>query len=101
MGDVSGRDFGVIVAVEGNAGALQLAARTIVIGERAVVHQAEIARRAERVGMLARDAAFRRHAGVADGVAADHFVEAKARRDVGRQAGALEYFQMAADRGEG
>ena len=60
-------------------------AKAVVVRQRSVVHEAEIVAGVEGMSALGRDRAFRRHTGVADGVAAGDLRHAEPRQHVGRQ----------------
>ena len=84
--EIGGSDLGVVFGLEGHALPHQFAAQVVVVGQRAVVHQALVG--AGREGMRAerRDRQFSRHAGMADAVRAGHGADAETRDDILRQA---------------
>jgi len=63
---------------EADAAALQALAQPVVVGQRAVVHQAKIEPGRERVRVLGGNRALGRHAGMAEGMAAGDLAQAEA-----------------------
>ena len=93
---ITGGDFGIVLGVEIDPFAAQLLAQTEVVGQRAVVHQAQVGARGKRVAAFHGHGTFGGHAGVADDVAAFHAAQAEALRDLLRQAHSLEDFDALA-----
>ncbi len=83
--EAAGR-LGVVVGLEFDAERLELLAHQMRIRQRAVVHQAKVAARGERMRMRRRDRRFGGHAGVADQVRAAQRRRTVALGDVGRRA---------------
>src|SRR5436305_961163 len=74
-GQVAGGDLGVVIGLEVDPLAAQLAAQPVVVGERPVVHEAEVVSGRERVRPFGRDAALGRHARVPEPVRAGEVAE--------------------------
>ena len=65
-GEIAGGDLGIVLGLELQAGLFQFAAQRVVIGQRAVVHEALIAAGREWVGAAGVDGGFGCHARVRD-----------------------------------
>ena len=96
-GQIAGRDLGVVVGLEPDAVASQPGAQPVVVGQRAVVHEAEVEAGREGVGMLGRDRALGRHAGMAEAMRAVELGQPEAGHHVLRPALLLEDLDGFAD----
>ena len=88
-GEIGGRDLGVVLGFEFHAFADQLATDIVVVGQRAIVHQALVGAGRKRMRTHGRHRRFRCHAGMADAVRAAHLADIEAINDRLRQADLL------------
>ncbi len=94
-GQIAGRDLAVVVGLEADSLARQEPAQTVVVGERPVVHQAQVEPGRERVRVLRGHPALRGHPGVPESVGAVHLLEPKGLDEVLRRSGLLEDLDVA------
>src|SRR6476620_5646288 len=76
--EIARSHFSVVLRFEAQTLALELPAKRIVIGKRAVMHEALIAPCGERMSAVGGDRRLRRHAGMRNAVRSRHAVEMKA-----------------------
>ena len=82
---IARRDLAVVLGAERDALALQILAHAVVVGQRAVVHEAQVEPGRERMRSVGRDPALGRHPRVAERMAAGQLRQAEPLDELDRQ----------------